>query len=112
MMRNLKDAVLLRAGMVSALFCLALLPISHDAVAGDVGNGSRLYGTFCVSCHGAGGKNVIPGAPSFARGEGLMKPDAILLASIKTGRVTMPAFAGVLTDREILDLISYLRTLR
>ncbi len=112
MMRNLMKIGLVRSGVISALCWMALLPVHHNAEAGDIANGSRLYGTFCISCHGAGGKNVIPGAPNFARGEGLAKPDPILLASIKTGRVTMPAFAGVLTDREILDLISYLRTLR
>ena len=112
MMRDLKTIIFLRGGAVSILGCLALLSVHHPAAAGDIANGSRLYGTFCVSCHGVGGKSVLPGAPNFSRGEALAKPDPILLASIKTGRVTMPAFSGVLSDREILDLISYLRTLR
>jgi cytochrome c6 len=112
MMRDMKANVFLRGRVNSILCCLALFSIHHPVEAGDIANGSRLYGMFCMSCHGAGGKSVLPGAPNFSRGEALAKPDPILLASIKTGRVTMPAFSGVLSDREILDLISYLRTLR
>ena len=112
MMRIQNNTYMLRAVLAAALLNMAIGSFPRAAEAGDITNGSRLYGTFCVSCHGMGGKNVIPGAPSFARGEGLMKPDTILMANIKSGRVTMPSFAGVLSDREILDLISYLRTLR
>jgi mono/diheme cytochrome c family protein len=41
-----------------------------------------------------------------------MQPDAVLAASIRRGRFAMPAYAGVLGDREIFDVIAYLRTLR
>lgn len=98
--------------LITGLGLAAIQLAPATVAAGDVANGARLYGTFCVACHGAGGKNVMPGAPNFSRGEGLMKPDITLLTNIKSGRNAMPAFAGVITDREILDLITYLRTLR
>ena len=41
-----------------------------------------------------------------------MQADVGLLASIRSGKNAMPAYIGVLTDREILDVIAYLRTLR
>jgi cytochrome c6 len=59
-----------------------------------------------------GGVAVLPTAPSFARGERLMQPDALLLASVRTGRGPMPGFFGILSDRDVLDVIAYLRTLR
>jgi cytochrome c6 len=42
----------------------------------------------------------------------MMQPDAGLLASIRSGRNAMPAYAGILTDRDILDVIAFMRTLR
>ena len=41
-----------------------------------------------------------------------MQSDFALLESVRRGKNIMPAFAGVLRDREILDVIAYLRTLR
>jgi len=40
-----------------------------------------------------------------------MQPDLTLLASIKNGVNTMPAYQGILKDQDILDVIVYLRTL-
>jgi cytochrome c6 len=53
----------------------------------------------------------MPGAPDFRRMDALMRPDLQLLASIRNGKGTMPGFFGVLRDREILDVVAYLRTL-
>lgn len=52
----------------------------------------------------------MPGAPSFDRGDGLLRPDFTLLASIRAGKNAMPAFRGILSDRDIMDVIAYLRT--
>lgn len=79
--------------------------------AADMFKGGDLYATHCVACHGASGVSSMPGTPSFARSEGLLQPDLMLLATIKSGRNVMPAFEGVLSDRDILDVIAYLRTL-
>jgi cytochrome c6 len=73
--------------------------------------GGNLYATHCVACHGASGISAMPGTPSFARSESLLQPDLTLLATIKAGKNVMPAFQGVLSDRDILDVIAYLRTL-
>lgn len=91
---------------------LAAAVLCAPASAADVFEGRKLYATYCASCHGPTGVAVMPGTPSFARGDGLMQPDAALLASIRAGRNAMPAFAGVLRDREIADVIAYLRTMR
>lgn len=79
--------------------------------AADMIKGGNLYAVHCAACHGASGISVMPGTPSFARNEGLLQPDLTLLAAIKAGKNVMPAFQGVLSDRDILDVIAYLRTL-
>lgn len=84
---------------------------SSDVYAADSIKGQRLYDMHCAVCHGPGGRATLPGAPSFQRGEGILKPDFTLLASIRAGRNAMPAFQGILTDRDILDVIAYVRTL-
>jgi cytochrome c6 len=82
------------------------------ARAADVAKGGQIYAQHCMACHGATGVSVMPGAPNLARGERMLQPDIQLLASIKAGRAAMPAYVGILQDREILDVIAYMRMLR
>ena len=85
---------------------------SGVAVAGNPVAGEQVYNTFCISCHGMGGRNPVAGAPMFARGEGLMKPDMQLVQYLRMGSAAKPPFGGILSDRELHDVITYLRTLR
>jgi len=91
------------------LFALAA---AAPASAADVIKGAQIYAKHCAACHGPSGVSVMPGAPHIARGERLMQPDMALLATLRTGKNAMPAYLGILTDREILDVIAYSRTLR
>ena len=100
-------ARILSAGAVSAVLLLAS-GASHGA---DPNKGRQLFATNCAICHGQTGKSVMPGAPNFDRGEGMLRPDFTLLAAIRSGKNAMPAFQGILPDRDILDVIAYLRTL-
>jgi len=79
--------------------------------AADTIKGGELYAMHCASCHGASGISVMPGAPNFASEESLMQPDPLLQLSIKNGKNAMPAYQGVLSDQDILDVIVYIRTL-
>lgn len=81
---------------------------SHSA---DINKGRQLFAAHCAVCHGQSGRSVMPGAPNFDRGEGLLRPDFTLLAAIRAGKNAMPAYQGLLADRDILDVIAYLRTL-
>ena len=85
---------------------------SSPAGAADVIKGAQIYARHCAACHGPNGISVMPGAPHLARGERLMQPDLTLLGSLKSGKNAMPAYLGILSDREILDVIAYSRTLR
>jgi mono/diheme cytochrome c family protein len=90
---------------------LALLLACSASQAGDINKGRKLYGTNCAMCHGQNGRSAMVGAPNFDRGEGVMRPDSALLASIRAGKNACPAFRGILTDRDILDVIAFVRTL-
>lgn len=102
LIKNISSTAL--AGLTLLLACAA----SHGA---DTNKGRQLYAANCAICHGQSGRSVMPGAPSFDRGDGLLRPDFTLLASIRSGKNAMPAFQGILADRDIMDVIAYLRTL-
>ena len=91
--------------------CMSFVAVV-PAGAADVIKGAQLYARHCASCHGPSGISVMPGAPHLARGERMMQPDLALLAALKAGKNAMPAYIGILADRDILDVIAYSRTLR
>lgn len=91
---------------------LAVVAVSMPVRAGDVLNGADLYRQHCAGCHGAAGRPTLPTAPDFTAHTALLKPDLALLASIQRGRGAMPAYRGVLRERDILDIVAHLRTLR
>ena len=87
--------------------------------------GKKLYLTYCTGCHGAGGKGDGPAARSLP-----VKPadhtngaimnrhsDEYLLAAISKGGAQvgrspmMPAWGAVLKEKQIKDIIAYIRIL-
>jgi len=86
--------------------------ISPASWAADPQVGGRLYTKNCKTCHGFSGIPQMPGLPDFTRADALIRSDNDLLQLIRTGSGMMPAYRGLLSDREILDVIAYLRTLR
>lgn len=89
-----------------------LLAVPCAAGAADVQHGGELYRSHCANCHGANGRPVLPTAPDLSRPTALLKPDPVLLATIRAGRGAMPAYQGPLRDHDILDIVAYLRTFR
>lgn len=90
----------------------------------DAANGTRVYETVCIVCHGPGGEGI----------DGLGKPmpgsefigslsDAELIEFIKTGRgtddplsttgVAMPPWGGNpdLTEQDLVDVVAFMRAL-
>jgi cytochrome c6 len=92
---------------------LALVALfAANANAGDPFLGAKVYNEHCVVCHGANGKGVIAGTPDFLQFNFLARPDFELKASIKAGRGIMPAYEGILKEREISNVIAYIRTFK
>jgi len=95
----------------AALIGLSMLSASGVLQAADTIKGRQLYMVNCASCHGMTGKSTIPGTPNFDRGDGMLRPDFAFLTAIRSGKNAMPAFRGIMTDRDIMDVIAYMRTL-
>jgi cytochrome c6 len=94
--------------LVVLVFSFCFTKVSYAA---DPGKGHELYTLHCANCHGAAGLSDMQGVPNFSQNESLMSPDGALLISIQNGKNIMPAYRGILSDQDILDVISYLRTL-
>lgn len=99
----------IRISIAAGLWLAAAVP---SASAANMMNGQQLYNLHCSACHGMRGEGVAPEAPKFRLGERLDQPDMQLMMSVKTGKKTMPPFFGILKDTDILDILSYVRTLR
>lgn len=85
---------------------------AQSAQAANPMHGQQLFAMHCAACHGMRGEGVMPEAPKFRMGERLEQPDMMLLQSVRNGKNKMPPFFGVLKDPDILDILSYVRTLR
>jgi len=109
------------ARLIEGLIALALIYVSGIGMAYakdgaiskvdiDALNEARdIYHANCAMCHGYDGVPILPGAPNFASGERLDKPDPELLASIRDGRETMPPWGDALSDGEQLSVLAYTR---
>lgn len=94
---------------IVAACVLAMLPPA--ARAADHRRGGSLFQEHCATCHGANGTPAMAGVPDLRRGGALVRPDRTLLLTIRNGRTTMPAYIGRLTERDMLDVIAFMRTL-
>jgi mono/diheme cytochrome c family protein len=79
--------------------------------------GADSYKAKCAMCHGADGLAATPAGKSmkvlsFKALEMVKASDAQFIAATKNGKGKMPGYAGKLTDAQIKDVISYIRTLQ
>ena len=96
---------------------VAMMAATTATTAVAQGGGADTYKAKCAMCHGAAGAgNAGMKVPPFKSPEAVKATDAALFASIKngagTGTVKMPAYAGKLTDEQIKDVVTYIRTLQ
>ena len=101
---------LLKRPLVLAL--LLTCGISVPALAGDSQAGGVLFQEKCAVCHGPDGHAKLPGAPSFANGERMEKPDDLLKQTVQNGKNAMPPFKTMLSEAQIGDLLAFVRTLK
>ena len=94
-----------------AIVVLSLTLLVHPVHAADPVNGKKKYLQQCAMCHGKNGSPVMPDAADFRKGDGLFKSDQALMSRIQDGGDACPGYWGILKEKEILDVISYLRTL-
>lgn len=99
-------------GLLLAVICLIAAALPGRALAADLVAGKRHYTAYCAGCHGVDGMSLRPQAPKLALGERMAQPDFMLVSTLKSGFGTHPSFLGILNDRDLLDVVSYVRTLR
>ncbi len=83
----------------------------------SVARGSTIYATNCAQCHQANGAGVANSIPMLARNsvviqrgsEDVIMPILVGLEGQGTYGA-MPAFGGALNDREVADVVNYVRT--
>jgi mono/diheme cytochrome c family protein len=105
--------------MIQGLRTVAVLLLAAS-VAGPAfaqAPGADTYKAKCAMCHGADGLAATPMAKnlkvlSFKDPTMVAAPDAQFIASTTNGKNKMPAYKGKLTDAQIKDVISYIRTLQ
>lgn len=87
------------------------------AVAAYGQNGADTYRSKCAMCHAADGSGSSPagkamGTPSLLDPKFVKESDADLIAATKNGKGKMPAYNGKLSDAQIKDVVTYIRTLQ
>lgn len=98
----------------------AAMIVLAAAIAAPVfaqGAGADTYKAKCQMCHGPDGTAATPAGkamktPSFKDPDAVKASDADLIAITKNGKGKMPAYTGKLTDAEIKEVVSYIRTLQ
>ena len=79
--------------------------------------GADTYKAKCAMCHGPDGTAATPMGkmmkiPSFKDPAVVKDSEASLIAITKEGKGKMPAYNGKLTDAQIKEVVSYIRTLQ
>jgi len=92
--------------VVLALVAAMAVPMVAQDKAAD------LYKAKCAACHGADGSKSMMGAKPLSGAEVQAMSDADLNGAITNGKGKMPAYKGKLTDAQITELVSYIRTLK
>src|SRR3569833_1231256 len=82
------------------------------ALAADPTHGGEIYGAQCINCPGQPGQPNKPGVPEFSRGERLMQSDFDLIKTISRGKGMMPAYQGLLSEKDIFDVVAFFCSLR
>lgn len=93
--------------------------VSLSRPANDAG--ARVYTAYCMHCHGTDGRGFAPMLAPLAGNPNVLEKDASSLINVTlngTGDLViqgipapypMPAYAGVLTDRQIADVLTFVR---
>ena len=105
--------------LVLLLVCWSLMLVWMTASAVDTNKGKKVYEAKCLTCHGKEGRGDGPTAqglgkkprnftePDFLK----TRTDADLKKTILEGRPPMPAFKGTLKDKDIDEVIPFVKSL-
>lgn len=82
-----------------------------DAGKTRLAGGEDIYKSVCQGCHMPDGKGATGAGryPSLANNENLKHPEYAIFV-ITHGQKAMPAMGDMLTDQQIVDVVTYIRT--
>ena len=103
---------------VAILSLFAFLVVASTAKAADMAAVKKTYEDKCAKCHGLTGKGDGPKAKTLKKKprdysnkvEMAKFTDEKLIKETLDGKKPMPSYRGKLTDAEVADLITYIRT--
>ncbi len=81
--------------------------LSTTAYAANTGSGKELFERHCVQCHQPGQEMMMP--MTYSLRDSLMQPDSVLREKILSGTNAMPGYYGLLNNKEISDILLYMR---
>ncbi len=91
---------------------------SNDATlkTDPLAQGKRLFTRHCAGCHGPGGKGdgyklLGPDPANLTAPATRKQSDSALLATIHEGKPNMPSWKGLLSERDIQNVLAYIRSL-
>ncbi|OIO01662.1 MAG: cytochrome C [Elusimicrobia bacterium CG_4_10_14_0_2_um_filter_56_8] len=96
-----------------------ILLLCGQAMPSFAAEASRNYKSLCVSCHGKDAKGVpamtkvfkvAPSEMDLTSEEVQAKADADLAKAIHDGKGKMPAFKNKLSDKQIAELVKFVKT--
>ncbi|HZZ39881.1 MAG TPA: cytochrome c [Acidobacteriaceae bacterium] len=96
---------------------MILLAASIAAPAFAQSAGADTYKAKCAMCHGPDGTAATPMGkmmkiPSFKAPDQVKATEASYIATTRDGKGKMPAYNGKLSDAQIKDVVSFIRTLQ
>ncbi len=101
----------MRVLLVVALFSL-IVTLTLPPMAAAQG-GADTFKAKCAMCHGADGAGKpAMGTKPLGSADVQKMSDADLTSAITNGKGKMPAYKGKLSDDQIKELVSYIRTLK
>lgn len=89
------------------IFATSCLFSATGASTGNMDNGKKLFELHCVQCHQPGQEITTLQTTSIR--DSLMQPDSVLREKILSGINAMPGYYGLLNDREIANILLYMR---
>ena len=97
-----------RIMVVGLLAAVVMLPLASWAESG-----ADIYKAKCAMCHGADAKGKMAGTHDWTSADVQKMSDADLTKVITDGKPPkMPAFKGKLSDDQVKELVSYIRSLK
>jgi mono/diheme cytochrome c family protein len=107
---------LVTAGAIIATNLVGFADTATPVMNAKAKRGAAVFQQNCVSCHNKQPGDTTPFGPPNLHGIFSSKPLVIPPVTpaqatdfIKKGKAPMPAFAGILTDAQISDVIAYLK---